>query len=312
MHDFSIKKESTWEFKTAGSGGLGWGPVAGEGGLIRVKDPHKNLVDFYFGGLGVGWSHKLGIPKNLIKLPKIRGKEVTGTIVPTFYKNWGYIYILNTFKGDELSPSDIAGACMYVEGAGGLYVGYSGTAMLLGMNPLLLAAALAVPPTMFDLKYHLLKQAYKTATCVLLMHGFTSGAMAGAGVNVYVGYLGQEKAANEVFRKLREWLRMLEPKPAPPSTSPPIFGNYYSSRQTNLRPVIREYVPAGRPQVSSPPPTHAHTRTHANTQKAHRHMIPVKQKKCFPDWQPLEGFPGWYWYFDGETPHFTDSPTRTR
>lgn len=303
MRDFITRKESTWKFETAGSGGLGWGPASAEGGLIRLKDSRKNLVDFYFGALGVGWSHKLGIPKKLIKLPKFRNKEVTGTIAPTFFKTAGVVYILNTFKGDELSPSDIAGACMYVEGAGGLYVGYSGAAMLLGMNPLLLAAALAVPPTMLDLKYRILIKAYKTATCVLLMHGLTSGLIAGAGANVYVGYLGQEKAVNEIFRKLREWLRKLKPKPVPRITTPQmaVFGNYHSS--TSSRPVIREYVPAGRPQVSSPPPAHAHT------QKARKQVIPVKQKKCFPDWQPLEGFPGWYWYFDGENPHFTDSPT---
>jgi hypothetical protein len=305
MHNIIIKKESTWKFETAGSGGLGWGPASAEGGLIRLKDSHDKVVDFYFGALGVGWSHKCGIP---IKLPKIRGKEVTGTIAPTFFKTFGVVYILETFKGDELSPSDIAGACMYVEGAGGLVAGYSGTAMLLGMNPLLLAAALAVPPTMLDIKYRLLKQAYQTATCVLRMRGYTSGVIVGVGANVYVGYLGQEKTANEVFRKLREWLRKLEQKPAPPITSPQkaAFGNYYSSRQTSLRPVIRQYVPAARPQVST------HPSARARTQKAHRHMIPVKQQKCFPDWQPLDGFPGWYWYFDGETPHFTDSPTHTR
>jgi hypothetical protein len=296
-----IRGESKWRFKTSGTGGVGWWLIAAEGGLLRLKDPHNNFVDFYFGGLGAGWS-SAKIPPFLakflpkivttivngyiskIKLPPIRDKSPSGTIAPTLFFSEGWVYIMDTFKGDELSPSDIAGACMFVDVGAGLVAGHSGCVFLLGMNPLLLAAALAAPNA---IQSYLIVKALETATCIIPMHGNSLGII-GISAAVYAGYFGQEKVVNGYIRNLKAWLgkpnRILPPTPAP-------------------RKMIPDKIPA-HPPVNKRP-AHVHTHKH----QTRKEVIPIQRKKCFPDWQEMERFPGIYWYFDGEHTHYTDAPT---
>ena len=296
-----IRGKSKWGFKTSGTGGVGWWFIAGEGGLLRLTNPHEIDVDFYFGGLGAGWSFvKIPpfiakfLPKLIvtivngyiakIKLPPIRGKSPSGTIAPTFFRSRGLVYIMDSFKGDELSASDMAGACMFVDVGVGLVASHSGCVFLLGMNPLLLAAALAAPTIIQSL---LMTKALETATCIIPMRGNSLGII-GFSAAVYVGYLEQEKVVSGYYQDLKAWMgktnRILPPTPAP-------------------RKMIPDKIPA-HPPINKRP-AHVHTQKH----QIRNQVIPIQRRKHFPDWQPLEGFPGWYWYFDGEKPHFTDAPT---
>jgi len=180
-----VKAESKWTFRTSSTGGLGVEFVAVEGGAIYLKDPAGAPQTFYYGsaGAGVAWGVKL--PK-LGKLElRVRGKSVGGVIAPSAFPNHGALYIMDSFKGSELSRSDITGACIFVEFYGGLILGYSGTAMLLGVNPVWLAALAAMPllsgPELIGLVH--------SARGLLLMRGFNAGVIGGGGAGAFVGGL---------------------------------------------------------------------------------------------------------------------------
>jgi hypothetical protein len=103
---------------------------------------------FYYGALGVGPA--LGF--KLLKLGKITG--VTGSVED--FPSAGTVRMCNQFKKTELSISDINGGCSFMEIGAGVVWGKSQTAMLVGMDPMLLATSLVRPDLLWD--------ALKTAT----------------------------------------------------------------------------------------------------------------------------------------------------
>lgn len=122
-----------------------------------------------------------------VKLPKIgkvkiKTKEVplTGTIAPTFFESFGYLYITENFSGEELTVSNIRGLCAFVDIGAGLIAGCSGVGMLLNLSPWLLPMASnpALAPIFFG-----------SADAVLLMRGPNVGIQAGIGGAAFLGGL---------------------------------------------------------------------------------------------------------------------------
>ena len=183
-----IKKESAWQFVTSSSGGIGVEFVLAEGGAIYLRDPSGGLVTFRYGAAGAGVAAGFKLPK-IGKLQfRLRGKNVGAAVAPAAFPNVGKLYILDWFPGNELTRSDLTGVCMFAEAGGGLFVGGSGTAMLLGMSPAWWAGTLAsapLPPLMVYTNYKM----FQSATAVLLMAGINAGLMAGVGAGALVGGL---------------------------------------------------------------------------------------------------------------------------
>jgi hypothetical protein len=185
----SIKKQSAWKFQTSSSGGIGVEFVAAEFGTIYMTDPKGNYQGLRYGGAGVGLSAGLKLPKvGKLSLPQVKGKSVGAVAAPTFFPNWGKLYILDTFKGTELTRADITGVCIFVEIAAGVIGGGAAMGMLLGMDPAWLgaiAAAVEFPPIAVLAQTKLLQ----SATGVFITAGATAGYQAGYGGAAFLGGL---------------------------------------------------------------------------------------------------------------------------
>ena len=179
-----IKKESAWTFETSASGGLGVAIFAAEGGALYLRDPTKKSVVLHFGAAGAGLSWGLKLPKlGKINLPKVKGKSVGGVVAPAAFPCAGKIYILDSFRGNELSRRDITGACVFAEVYAGAGLGGTSAAILFGMNPAWLAG-LVLGPVATPFVDAML---FRSATGILLTAGLNAGLVAGAGIGGFVG-----------------------------------------------------------------------------------------------------------------------------
>ncbi|HMF58463.1 MAG TPA: hypothetical protein VK619_19115 [Pyrinomonadaceae bacterium] len=201
-----IKKKSAWQFVTCEGAALSLGYVTASGGWILLSDPSKREVKFYYGGAGGGLSAQIKIPK--IGKKQIDIPPVTGAGSEAAFPSMGELFITTGFQGNELRKSDIEGTCAFVEIGIGVIAGVSGTLMLLGVDPFLLAKAAqqmghAVPITdkgtlatvdpnramstvIEDIGF---RQLFNSARAVLRMGGINVGIQAGAGVSGCLGYL---------------------------------------------------------------------------------------------------------------------------
>jgi hypothetical protein len=102
----------------------------------------------------------------------------------TDFPSGGSLFRAASRKGRELALSDIQGGIMFVEGGLGLIAGGSGDAMLFGMNPILLIAALSNPALS-----PLMARAIQTAEGAMIFGGVNLGVQAGGGVAGLVGYM---------------------------------------------------------------------------------------------------------------------------
>lgn len=179
-----IKGPSKWKFETSSTGGFGIEFVAVEGGTIYLKDPMGRNQAFRYGSAGAGLAWGLKLPK-LGKLElKVKGRNVGAAVAPASFPNAGLLYVMDSFKPDDFSRSDITGACVFVEAYGGLVAGYTGTAMLFGINPfwlatMLLGGPVASAPSLLPL--------INSARGMLLMRGLSVGSVAGVGAGAFVG-----------------------------------------------------------------------------------------------------------------------------
>ncbi|KVG13257.1 hypothetical protein [Burkholderia thailandensis] len=188
----SFLRLSKWTYNTGAGGGLSVEIVMATGGTIILTDPEKHDQSFYYGGVGVGIGAGLKIPKIKlprfstpeIKLPPIRGRSVGAAGSTLDFPSYGSIYMTSAFRGTELSRSDFQGGTIYVDGSLSALYGWAGDAMLLGMNPALLAAGLSGPGFSW-----LLQRAISEAPAVLIMRGQTVGFQAGASIGILAGYV---------------------------------------------------------------------------------------------------------------------------
>jgi hypothetical protein len=182
-----LARQSKWTFETSNSASLGVGFLAGEGGSVTLHEPDTGMpVKFYYGAMGAGYS--VGI-----KLPKIgkievnwKGKTGGGTASSESLPSGGTVYMVDSFHGTELTRRDIGGACAFVEVVGGLIVGGSANAMLFGMNPAWVGAAMAAPAA---LSGRFFDQAALSATGILLWAGVNAGVQGGGGGAAYLGMM---------------------------------------------------------------------------------------------------------------------------
>ncbi len=184
-----IKKESAWKFNTSSTAGIGVEFVVAEGGSIFLKDPSGNDAVFRYGGAGAGLSFGFKLPKFGKIDFKFLGKTVGGAIAPAAFPNTGILYVLDSFKGDELTRSDITGVCIFAEAGLGFFAGVSGTVMLLGMDPILLAAAVAASGVNPALGAYVDDRLLQSSKAVLLMAGLNVGLIAGGGAAALLGGL---------------------------------------------------------------------------------------------------------------------------
>jgi hypothetical protein len=185
----TVTKTSAWDFVTFGSGGVGLGYFAAEGGTIVLKNPSTGIDEsFYYGGAGVGLSAGLKIPK--IGKVQINTKKgpLTGSGGPTAFPSTGTVLVTDACPGTDLTRSDIQGLCCFTEVGGGLIGGGSAAAMYIGLDPIRLAAfAGSVIPV---IGMSLASQFFlASAKGMILMAGLNVGLQAQIGGAVYMGYL---------------------------------------------------------------------------------------------------------------------------
>jgi hypothetical protein len=180
-----ISRQSKWTFITAGNAGINIDIFAVSGGQIVLSDPKNKVVRFNYGGAGAGIGLGFKLPKvgKIEFRPKPLGKAISGAVGPESFPNHGIVYITEFFKGAELAQSDISGACMFIDGGAGLVAGYSTTIMLLGIDPTVLVANLALP--LLDIV-----AVRARPNAVLLIRGPNVGLQFGAGVAGFLGYVG--------------------------------------------------------------------------------------------------------------------------
>ncbi len=103
----------------------------------------------------------------------------------------GTVLVADGLVGRDLSRGDFTGPCMYVELGAGVIAGGSGTAILFGLDPKLLAAvALAsASPLTAALGASMSRQLLQSSRGALLMAGVNVGAQFGGGAAAYLGAL---------------------------------------------------------------------------------------------------------------------------
>ncbi|MFP3552105.1 hypothetical protein SB861_15465 [Paraburkholderia sp. SIMBA_049] len=181
MENYRLSK---WTYDTSASVSIGLGVAAISGGLISLKDPNRKAHHFHYGGFGVGASAGFSLTK--IKLPEafIRNYAASGSGSTTDFPGSSVLYMTDSFHGHELAMSDIQGVAAYVEVGAGSVASASGTLMFLGLNPLLIMAAVASPGFA-----HLVTIAIQQAPAVLFMWGASVAPQVGGGINALLGQL---------------------------------------------------------------------------------------------------------------------------
>jgi hypothetical protein len=183
-------RTSNWQFNTSNGLGVGAAVVGAEAGSITLDAPTtRQPTKFLYaaGGAGLSWGIKL--PKVGKVQLKVKGKSVGGTASSETLPSYGIVYMVPMFAGSELRPSDINGACAFVELNAGVVAGAAGYAMLFGMSPAWFAAALIGGATAGGHFWH---QALQTAAGVLLFAGANVGPQFGYGGMAFGGYLRED------------------------------------------------------------------------------------------------------------------------
>lgn len=183
---------SGWKYLTGSSGGLSVGLVSGTGGSITLKTPDGKEESFRYGGAGAGIGLGFKLPRFGKVNLQIKGKSVGGAGALESFTSYGWVFVSDALKDRDLKRDDITGPCVFMELNAGLVAGGSGTAMLFGLDPKLLALSLAMnatPATAFFGMTVIQRQLMQSAKGALLMTGYNVGAQAGAGGAIYLGGL---------------------------------------------------------------------------------------------------------------------------
>lgn len=186
-----VKHKSKWAFETSGTGGVGIEFVAASGGTVVLLDPTGAERRVHYGAGGVGLSAGIRkIPKiGRIDPGKLDPKGFSdhggGNVAPESFWNHGAVYVMEGCPREELQLDDFTGICLAFDVGAGLIVGYSGSAILAGIDPasLVFNVALRTNPIggLFapPLRYRAL----------ILSRGWNVGPQASAGVTGQIGYM---------------------------------------------------------------------------------------------------------------------------
>ncbi|PYY92173.1 hypothetical protein DNK59_01085 [Pseudomonas sp. TKO26] len=184
--------ESRWQYQTASGGGLTVALVAGSGGSIILRSPQGQDVSYRYGGLGGGVGFGARLPRFGKINFQIKGKSVAGAGAAEAFPSTGKVFVSDALVSRDLTSDDITGPCMYTEVAAGLVVGGSATALLFGLDPKLLALAVALnsnPATSLIASSTVNQKLVQSAKGAVVMAGMNAGVQAGGGVGVFMGYL---------------------------------------------------------------------------------------------------------------------------
>jgi outer membrane protein OmpA-like peptidoglycan-associated protein len=197
MVNVHTRQVSGWTYDTSNSSGMSVAVVATENGKIILKSPSGQRYAFDYTAVGAGAS--MGF-----KLPGIGKLSLDGKLSANFAlqanTSGGQVYILESFKGQELAAGDITGFCLLLELSVAMVRGITGAAMICHLSPRDLRDGLleefvidsSVSPMVADI----LNKAGITdalgiqgATSVILMYGINQGLQAFAGGTAYLGYV---------------------------------------------------------------------------------------------------------------------------
>ncbi len=183
--------ESRWRYVTASGGGMTVAFLAGSGGSITLLSPEGENVSFRYGGVGGGIGLGMRLPRFGKVNLNVKGKSVGGAGALEALPSTGTVLVADGLVGCDLSRGDFTGPCMYVELGAGVIAGGSGTAILFGLDPKLLAAvALAsASPLTAALGASMSRQLLQSSRGALLMAGVNVGAQFGGGAAAYLGAL---------------------------------------------------------------------------------------------------------------------------
>jgi len=201
MLNVGIREESQWTYDTSASAGGGAGFVAGQAGNIYLKSPAGQRFKYHYGAGGGGVSEGVKLPG--VGPLSVKGKGFSASGASTDAYSRGIVYILNSFKGKDLSPRDFLGACIMGEVAGGLYLGGSHIALVTGISPRDAQSGILEVPLVAATKIILGEGVANYAerlglfdsmgptgaTALILAQGLNKGPQAGAGANLYIGML---------------------------------------------------------------------------------------------------------------------------
>lgn len=183
--------ESTWRYKTASGGGLTVVFAAAAGGSLTLIDPNGVDQEFRYGSVGVG----LGIGARLPRFGKvnlhIRGKSVGAAGASEDFPAFGKVLVADSIADRGLAREDFQGACVFIEGGVGLIGGGSGSAMLFGLDPKLLAMTVAklTPVGNLLMPHDSAMRLLRSAKGVIIAAGLNVGLQAGAGATFSLGGL---------------------------------------------------------------------------------------------------------------------------
>lgn len=122
---------SEWSFKTSSTGSVGLGVISASGGMVRLKSPQGELVDFKYIGVGAGASAGLKLPKGINEY--IKNYMPQGSFAPTDFDSYGLVIKLAGCEGSELRKEDFLGPCAFVDAGGGFIAGAGATLLLVGL-----------------------------------------------------------------------------------------------------------------------------------------------------------------------------------
>jgi len=192
----TIRKESKWSFETSGGGSESvtvWGPIFVTGGaqLITLNSPQGQKVKFHAaaGGAGAG----LALPSKFEKINGFISPRFSASGSSEAMDSWGKVYILDGFKGDELTAEDLEGWFYTNDASANVIVaGFSGTAMLLGLAPTSIPLEVVKDGLLPKIVNKIWPSVLRSeAKALLLMAGRTTGSV-GAGAANTVGYMWRD------------------------------------------------------------------------------------------------------------------------
>ncbi|CAI8933456.1 Toxin protein Tse4 [Pseudomonas soli] len=181
---------SDWEYKSASGGGLTVMFAAASGGLLTLTDPDKAEQQFRYGSLGVGVGAGARLPRvgkiNLLVRGKSVGAAGTNADLPAI----GTVLVTDSVASRGLVRDDFRGGCVFLEGGLGLVGGGSGSGVLFGLDPKLLAlGTAAIGAGGAFLPQDTFPRLLRSAKGVILSAGFNIGVQAGGGLALTLGGL---------------------------------------------------------------------------------------------------------------------------
>lgn len=182
---------SEWRYKTATGGGLTVVFAAATGGALTLTDPNGVDHQFRYGSVGFGAGLGARVPRFGKVNLKIRGKSVGAAGATEHLPAVGRVLVADTIASRDLVREDFEGACVFIEGGIGLLGGASGSAMLFGLDPKLLAmtAATLTPIGNLLLPHDSAVRLLRSAKGVIMAAGLNVGIQAGGGATITLGGL---------------------------------------------------------------------------------------------------------------------------